>query len=123
MFAIFIGSYVLILLLLVVSGWKLYEKTGHPGWASIIPIYNAIIYMDIVGKPRWWLLLLLIPFVNFITIIVIAIWTTNLLSKKFGKDVGFTVGLLLLPIVFYPILAFGDAQYQGAGANKLDLID
>lgn len=49
--------------------------------------------------------------------VVIAIWMTNLLSKSFGKDEVFTVGLILLPFVFYPILGLGDAKYNGpAGA-------
>ena len=52
---------------------------------------------------------MLIPFVN----IIFAIWMTNLLSKSFGQNEGFTVGLILLPIIFYPILAFGSAKYGG----------
>jgi len=42
----------------------------------------------------------------------------NLLSKSFGKDVGFTIGLILLPVIFYPILAFGDAKYIGPAGRK-----
>jgi uncharacterized membrane protein YoaK (UPF0700 family) len=88
--------------------WKLFVKAGEPGWASIIPIYNAIVMLKIAGKPLWWFLLYLIPIVN----IVIAIIVTVALAKNFGKDVGFAVGLILLPIIFYPILAFGSAQYH-----------
>ncbi|WOC39425.1 DUF5684 domain-containing protein [Polaribacter sp. HL-MS24] len=57
----------------------------------------------------WWLLLLCIPGVNF----VFLIWMTNLLSKSFGKEEGFTIGLIVLPIIFYPILGFGSAEYKG----------
>ena len=64
--------------------------------------------LDIAGKPAWWFLLFLIPFVNFIVgILVIAGIAAN-----FGKGGGFVVGMILLPIVFYPILAFGSAQYS-----------
>jgi len=94
--------------------WKIYEKAGQPGWAAIIPIYNSYILLKIVGKPGWWLLLFLIPFVN----IIFAIWTYNMLSKSFGKDEGFTVGLLLLGIVFFPILGFGAAKYLGPYGDK-----
>jgi hypothetical protein len=52
---------------------------------------------------------MLIPFVN----IVFAIWMINLLSKSFGKDVGFTLGLIFLSFIFYPILGFGGARYLG----------
>ncbi len=107
--------YLAIVVLIVVAQWKIYTKAGKPGWACLIPIYNIIVLLEIVGKPWWWILLLLIPVVN----IVFAIWMTNLLSLSFGKSEGFTVGLILLPIVFYPILGFGDAQYSGpAGLPK-----
>jgi len=105
--------YVAIVILMIAAGWMIYTKAGKPGWAYIIPIYNYIVMLEIVGKPWWWFLLLFIPIVN----IVIAIWVTNLLSKSFGKDEGFTVGLILLPIIFFPILGFGTATYKGpAGA-------
>lgn len=94
--------------------WKIYEKAGQPGWAAIVPIYNLIVLLKIVGKPWWWLLLMLIPIVNYVFII----WTYNLLSKSFGKSEGFTVGLLLLGIIFFPILAFGSAQYIGAQSKE-----
>lgn len=89
-------------LLIIISQWKIYEKAGQPGWASIIPIYNIIVLLEIIRKPWWWLLMLLIPIVN----IVFAIMMINELSKAFGKDAGFTVGLLFLGIIFYPIMAF-----------------
>ena len=94
---------------LIITNWKIYQKAGQPGWASIVPIYNIIVLLRIVGKPWWWLFLFIIPFVN----IVFLIWTYNMLSKSFGKDEGFTVGLILLGIIFMPILAFGSAVYQG----------
>ena len=96
-------------ILLIIANWRIYEKAGKPGWASIIPIYSTIVLLDIVGKPVWWLLLMFIPVVN----IVFAIWMTNLLSKSFGLDEGFTVGLILLPMIFYPVLGFGPYKYNG----------
>jgi hypothetical protein len=101
--------YVAILLLVLASMWAIFAKAGKPGWAAFIPIYNLIVLLEIVGKPWWWLLLMVIPLLN----VVFAVWTYNLLSKSFGKSEGFTVGLILLSIIFLPILAFGDAQYQG----------
>ncbi len=89
--------------------WKVFEKAGKPGWASIIPIYNTIVILQIAGKPVWWILLFLIPLVN----IVIAIMVHISLAKSFGKGVGFGWGLALLGFIFFPILAWGDAQYQG----------
>jgi hypothetical protein len=103
----------LIALLLIVAMWKVFTKAGQPGWASIIPIYNLYIWCKIVGRPGWWIILMLIPFVNFIIGIILCIDT----AKSFGKGVGFGIGLLLLGIIFWPILGFGSAQYQGPSAS------
>ena len=111
---LFIVVYLAVIILVIVSMWKIFEKAGKPGWACIIPIYNMIVLLEIVGKPWWWLLLYLIPVVN----LVILIWVFNLLSKSFGKTEGFTIGLILLGFIFFPILGLGDAQYVGpAGKN------
>ena len=99
----------LIALFLVVAMWKVFTKAGQPGWASIIPIYNVYVWCKIVGRPWWWILLVLIPFVNFIIAIILCVD----LAKSFGKGVGFGIGLALLGIIFLPILGFGSAQYQG----------
>lgn len=89
--------------------WKIFVKAGEEGWKALIPIYSFIVRQKIIGKPWWWIFLMIIPGVN----IVFAVWAANMLSKSFGKDEGFTVGLLLLGFIFYPILAFGGAQYRG----------
>ena len=98
----------LLAVLIVASWWMIFQKAGKPGWAAIIPIYNFIVLLEIVNKPWWWIFLLLIPIVD----IVILIMVYDRLAKSFGKDTGFTVGLILLGIVFFPILAFSQsAQY------------
>jgi len=95
--------------LIIAAMWKVFVKAGQPGWAAIIPIYNIYILTKIGGKPGYWTLLCLIPVVNYI----FTIWLYNMISKSFGKDEGFTVGLVLLGIVFWPILGFGSSKYQG----------
>jgi hypothetical protein len=102
----------LIALFLIVAMWKVFTKAGQPGWASIIPIYNLYVWCKIVGRPGWWIILLLIPFVNFIIGIILSID----LAKSFGKGAGFGIGLALLGVIFWPILGFGSAQYQGPSA-------
>jgi hypothetical protein len=99
-----------LIVVVIVGWWKVFEKAGKPGWASIIPFYNAIVLLGIAGKPWWWLLLCFIPFVNFVIVVIVGL---NV-AKAFGKEAIFGVGLILLPFIFYPILGFGDAQYQGA---------
>lgn len=108
--------YVIIIIVSIASMWKIFEKAGHPGWAAIVPIYNIFILTKITGKPAWYIVLFFIPIVNIVAIVLLY----HALSKSFGKDVGFTVGLILLSFVFLPMLAFGDAQYQGESANAYD---
>ena len=105
--------YLAVVVLMIAGVWKTFAKAGQPGWAAIIPIYNGIVLLRVVGKPWWWLLLMLIPLVNFIFAIIVCIT----LAQVFGKGGGFAVGLILLPIVFFPILGFGSAQYLGAGGK------
>jgi hypothetical protein len=100
---------------LLAAMWRVFVKAGRPGWEAIIPIYNFYVMLKIGGKPGWWLLLMFIPIVN----IIIIIWMYNMISKSFGKDEAFTVGLVLLGIVFWPILGFGDAKYQGPYGDQV----
>jgi len=104
-FMVFVG---IIGVFMVVTMWILFNKARQPGWAILIPIYNILVILKIAGKAWWWLFLLMIPIVN----IVFMIMVYHGISKNFGKDAGFTIGLILLGIVFFPILAFGTAKYQ-----------
>jgi len=104
------------LFLFIIPYWRIYEKSNQPGWAVLIPIYNILIYLKIIDKPWWWIFLFCIPFVN----LIFHIYGCYLLAKKFGHGFGFTVGVVLLPFIFLPILGFGVAQYDSYwdGINK-----
>ena len=110
---IFWICYLAFTILIIAAWWKIFSKAGQPGWACIIPIYNLYVWCKIVGRPWWWILLMLIPFVNFVVLIILIID----LAKSFGKGMGFGIGLLLLAVIFFPILGFGSAQYQGPSAG------
>lgn len=98
----------------LVGMWKVYEKAGKPGWASIVPFYNYLVLVEIVGRPVWWFFLLFIPVVNAV-IGVILLWD---LTRSFGQSAGFFFGLLFLSFIFFPILGFGSSRYLGpAGAQ------
>lgn len=100
--------YVVLIVFELAAGWRVFTKAGRPGWAIIVPIYNVYVLLKVVGRSGWWILLLLIPIVNILVSLVIAID----LAKAFGKGSGFGVGLWLLAPIFYPILAFGSARYR-----------
>jgi hypothetical protein len=97
-----------IAVIVIASMWKIFVKAGKPGWAAIIPIYNFVVLCEIAGKPAWWVVLLFVPFVNFIVLIILSI----AVAKKFGKGAGYGLGLAFLGVVFYPMLGFGSAQYD-----------
>ena len=98
--------------------WKVFTKAGEKGWKCIIPIYNLVILFRISGLSPWIIfgyLAGIIPFIGWIVCLGITIYQCNSLAKAFGKDVGYTIGLLFLPTIFYLILGFGKAQYVGKG--------
>ncbi len=103
--------YLAIIALIIAGMWKSFEKAGKPGWAAIIPIYNVIVLLQIVGKPLWWVVLFLIPIVNIIAYIIVSMD----FAECFGKSKGWGFGLLvILPFVGYPILGFTDVQFKGS---------
>jgi len=104
--------YLAILILQIAALWKVFVKAGQPGWACIIPFYNIYVLMIVAGKPGWWFILTLIPLVNIIICIIASI----AIAGNFGKGTGFGIGLVFLPFIFFPILAFTDAQYKSAAA-------
>ena len=89
-----------------------FTKAGKPGWAAFVPIYNLIVLLEVVGRPLWWFVLFLIPGVNVIAMIIVM----HDLSKSFGHEAGFTVGLVLLTVVFTWILWLGSSTYRGPAA-------
>lgn len=94
----------------IISMWRLFTKAGKPGWASIVPIYNNIIALEIIGRPMWWIFLFFVPGVN----IVVQLFVTLETAKVYGKDMTFGVLMILFPVPMYPILAFGkDTTYLG----------
>ena len=101
--------YLLVMIFLyIVPLWLVISKSGQPGVAIIVPIWNIIALCQAAGKPWWWLFLFMIPIANF----VFGIMMLHGLSVNFGKTAGFTVGMVLLPFIFIPILGYG-GKYVG----------
>ena len=106
---VFVVVWLAFVIVIIAGMWKTFEKAGEPGWACIIPIYNIIVLLRVAGKPLWWILLMLVPFANLIVAILVSI----AVAENFGKGAGFGIGLAFLGPIFYAILGFGDARYQG----------
>lgn len=93
----------------LVCMWIIFRKAGKPGWAAIVPFYNLYVLFDITWGSGMRFLLLLIPIYN----IILGIQTQVRLARAFGKSGGFAAGLVFLPYIFIPLLAFGKETYQG----------
>ncbi|MEO9532122.1 MAG: DUF5684 domain-containing protein [Crocinitomicaceae bacterium] len=120
--------FIAIIVLMIVSTWKVFEKAGKPGWAAIVPIYSTIVMVQVSKKPMWWAAILLlggiIPVVGPIAALVGGVIINMAIAKAFGKSEGFGVGMALLGLIFWPMLAFSDATYEGeAAAESDDLLD
>ncbi len=102
-----------ILTVVIGSLWRIFTKADKPGWAALVPFYNVVVLAEVVGRPWWWVLLLFVPLANLIVLALLAVD----LARSFGKGIGFGIGMIFLPFLFFPILAFGDAAYQGPVAG------
>ncbi len=102
----------IVAVIMIISLWKIFQKAGKPGWASIVPIYNMVVLFQILGLNPWLILLFFIPFVNAIAGIIFKIVISYRLALVFNRGTGFAVGLFFLPFIFYPMLAFSNDQYH-----------
>jgi uncharacterized membrane protein YhaH (DUF805 family) len=114
---IYIIVVIVIYVVAAISLWRIFKKAGQPGWAAIVPIYNYLTLLKVIGRPWWWVLAVLfglIPVVGWIANLVVAAIVLHDLSKSFGKGAGMTIALIC--VVGFPALAFSDAQYRGPAA-------
>ncbi len=125
-----------VIALMIAAQWRLFTKAGEPGWKSIVPIYGAYTLYKLVWTPGAFAVFAAlsaasalaqrIPAVALLVslgMVVIGVITAVKTAHAYGKSGGFAVGLILLPVIFYPVLAFGDSRYVGpAGAGDAGTI-
>lgn len=107
--AVLILIYLAVIVVVIAGMWKTFEKGGIEGWWAIIPLANAYHLVKLSGKEWWWFLLLFVPCINIVAVIVVSL----AVAERFGKTPAYGIGLWILPFIFYPILGFGDADYEG----------
>ncbi len=81
--------------------WKLYQKAGKKSWEALVPIYNAIVLMEIIRRPKWWVILLFIPIINLMLFPVIWVETLRSFGKNTAKDTA--LGIASLGLFIYTI--------------------
>ena len=96
--------------------WNMFAKAGRPGWQALIPVYNTWVLFEISGRPGWWALFGIIPYIGWLTILVLYIIAMPELARRFGKDTTFAiVWLVIFQIIGFIMLGFGDAEYKLPG--------
>jgi len=99
--------------LVVIAYWQTFSKAGYPGWLSIIPIVNWFVLVKIGGYSAWWGLLALVPLVNIVFAIVLALR----IGRAFGHGGAFSFFLLfLLNPIGYFVKGFSSDTYTRPAA-------
>lgn len=96
---------IMMLAVIICSLWKIFVKFGYAGWWAIIPFANLFMLCKVAGK-AFVSPTLLAPPAN----ILVYGYISGELSKKFGRSMGFAIGLMVLPFIYYPILGFGQGR-------------
>lgn len=112
---------IVLCVLVYVAMWQVFKKAHLNGYEALIPGHNQYERLVLAGIPGYYYFLILlgaIPVIGWIILLGLEIWWNIELAKAFGKGSGFGVGLALLPVIFYPILGFSNAQYVGPNANN-----
>ena len=102
---ILLGYFGLTLLIIWISYFKIFTKASQAGWKAFIPFLNLFVFTKVVEKPVWWIAIYLVIPIGYLL-------SAFQIAKSFGKNIIFSIGLIILPIIFFPLLAFGKSQYQ-----------
>jgi hypothetical protein len=105
-----------LIVFMIAAVWKVYTKAGEPGWASIIPIYNGMVFARIGGKPEWWGLLMCIPLAGVIFAIIVCVRV----AENFRRSAAFGLGLAFLGFIFFPILGFGSSRFRAGRRRQFE---
>lgn len=102
------GLLLAVLLLMIPAVWRTFEKAGKPGWAGFVPLYNIYVLCRMGGLPGWWVALMVLPGINLLVLLAIC----HRVARAFGHGPGMALLMVFLPLVGFPVLGFGPAQYQ-----------
>ena len=117
---------VVITILKIVATWKIFTKAGQAGWKSLIPIYSTVILYKVAGiSPLWILscLIIWVPILGPLFVLGVSIYAMLNLSRAFGKEDVFTVGLILFNTIFMMILGFGKSEYQLNKEKEAEIVE
>ncbi|WP_299061618.1 signal peptidase I [uncultured Polaribacter sp.] len=96
--------------------WKLYVKAGRKVWEAAIPIYNGVVLMQIINRPKWWIILLFIPVVNLLMFPVI--WIETIRTFGFYKKLDSFLVIITLGLYIFYINYATNATYNANRSLK-----
>lgn len=108
----------------IITYWKVYQKANQPGWGCIIPVYNMILYLKIAKLSPWLIFIFaaaMIPKAGEFIVAAFQLYITYCVGRAFNKSIGFIIGMMLLPFIFFPILAFGDSKYASDETEIIEI--
>lgn len=118
---IFISAVEISSLITTIATWFVFKKARKPGWAAVVPVYNYFVMLDIIGRPRWWAIVLVLtplPVGGAAAILLFNCVIYTDLAKSFGKSWNYMLLLACLPFIGFPMLALGKARYRGPAALR-----
>src|SRR5690606_38282067 len=101
--------FIIVQVIHLLGTWKLYIKAGRRAWEAEVPVYNAVVLMQIINRPKWWVILLFIPIVNLIMLPVVWVETLRSFGKNSTTDT--VLGVVTLGLYIYYINYFEDVKY------------
>ncbi|APG64030.1 signal peptidase I [Tenacibaculum todarodis] len=96
--------------------WKLYVKAGRQAWEAAVPVYNAVVLMQIINRPKWWVILLFIPIVNLLMFPII--WVETCRSFGFNKRLHTILAIITFGFFIYYINYFTNTKHKEGRSLK-----
>ncbi len=90
---------------------RIFKKAGAPQWAAWVPVYNTWKLLELGGQQGFWAVLMVVPFVNIVSVIFMYIAMFHI-GKKLGKEDWFVLLAIFLPIVWMIWLGFDDSKWK-----------
>jgi signal peptidase I len=108
--------FIIIQIIHFLGTWKLYQKAGRKAWEAAIPIYNGIVLMQIIKRPKWWIVLLFIPIINLLMFPVI--WIETIRTFGFYKKIDSFLVIITLGLYIFYINYTKDVKFNADRSLK-----
>jgi signal peptidase I len=106
----------LIIILFPMLNYWIFDEAGVGGYKALIPFFNYYIWLKVIGKPWWWLLIMLVPFINFFMIMLMLVQNALSYSKH---NLGEQALAVLFPFAYLPYLGLSEKEHYVKPENRV----